>query len=139
MSSTSSTRPAASTVSPSATVRSAGGLVTGKPNGALRLASASVSMTASLAPMTMGASGNASLSAALPPMWSAWPCVLTMAASAQPLLGEDFEDQLRLQARVEHQGVVPPRQPYDIGVLLERLRHDRLQLERRGHEIPLPV
>ena len=56
----------------------------GMPNGALRLRLASESIRVSCSPITSGAAGWARFMARLPAMWSAWPCVLRIAATLSP-------------------------------------------------------
>ena len=59
------------------------GLTSGVPKPAERFSHGSVSLGASPAPMTSGQSGQRFFSAALPAMWSLWPCVFRMAAGRQ--------------------------------------------------------
>ena len=51
----------------------------------------------------------------------------------QTLVAQEFENDVRLQARVDDHGVAAAGQPGHVGVFLEGHGNQRADLERRGH------
>ena len=55
--------------------------------------------------MTSGQWGHRFFTAALPPIWSLWPCVIQNGRRRQSLLFQVADDLLRLQAGVDDHAV----------------------------------